>query len=129
MLLRVLLVAAGLATAGWALERDGAVRACDAAGRAAFRSTSPRQATAAATRSQATCRGSAPLASGATVLAARGFPGPARRLVEESIRREPENSASWVAAGVIARAAGDAPGLARARGELRRLDPKNRVLR
>lgn len=128
-LLRVLLVVAGLLTAGWAVERDRAVRACDAAGRAAFRSTSPQQATAAADRSEAECRGGAPLASAATVLLARGFPDPARRLVDASVRREPENSAGWVAAGGLAGATGDADGLARARARLRALDPQNRVLR
>ena len=128
MLLRVLLVVAGLAVAAWAFAREDAVRSCDAAGQAAFRSTSEAGASAAATRSEAECRGGAALASGATVLAARGFLTPARRLAEASVRREPENSAGWVALGGVARAADDAAGLARAREELRGLDPKNRVL-
>lgn len=128
MLLRVLFVVAGLALAGWGFVRDDAVRGCDAAGQAAFRSTSEAEATAAANRSEAECRGGAPLASGATVLLARGYPVPARRLAEASVRREPENSAGWVALGGVARAADDAAGLARARAELRALDPRNRVL-
>ncbi len=128
MLLRVLLVVAGLAVAVWALERDDAVRGCAAAGLDAFRSSSEAEATAAAARSEAECRGGVPLASGAMVLLARGYPGQARRLAEESVRREPENSAGWVAFGGVARAADDAAGLARARAQLRRLDPQNRVL-
>lgn len=128
MLLRVLLVVVGLAVAAWAFERSDAVRGCDAAGQATFRSTSAAEAKAAAARSQAECRGGVPLASGATVLLAGGHSGPARRLAEESVRREPENSAGWVALGGVAEATDDAAGLARARAELRALDPRNRVL-
>lgn len=126
--LRVLLVVAGLAVGFWAVERNGAVRGCDAAGRAAFRATSASDAVRAASRSERECRGSAPLASAAAVLLNRGYPAAARRLADEAIRREPENSAGWVAAGKIAQEGNDAAGLARARARLRTLDPRNRVL-
>ncbi|MBA2350157.1 MAG: hypothetical protein H0V81_17930 [Solirubrobacterales bacterium] len=128
MLLRVLLVAAGLAVGVWALERDDAVRACNAAGLASFGADSPDVAASIADRLEEECRGGVPLASGAAVLLNGGHPEQAARLARESIRREPENIAGWVAAGTVAMAAGDAEGLALARDRLRALDPRNRVL-
>lgn len=128
MPLRLLLVAAGLAAVVWAGVRDDHVRSCRSAAQAVFGARNDVVALPVARRIVADCRGADTLAAASAVLDRAGREEASRILAATAVQREPDSAAAWGAAGRVARTAGDAAGLERARQHLALLDPRSRVL-
>jgi hypothetical protein len=127
-LLRAAVVVAGLAVAVWAVSGDADVRRCQRVLDSVFSHATAQAAPGVAHRLEASCRGSNELSSAAVAFSRAGLHPVAQGLVDEAIRREPEGTAGWIAAGAVARARGDGALLRRARARLHVLDPQNTIL-
>jgi hypothetical protein len=127
MVARLALLACAAALVAFGLTRQGAHERCRQARvdalSIALRRSPATDAAAVARRIQADCRDVEELVNGAVVFARVDQLGPAARLADAAVRREPDRRNAWLALRAVRQAEGDASGAARALARARTLDP------
>ena len=127
MVVRVILLAAGLVLVIAGFQRVSAVDDCRDARKEVLNITLERQSTADAQAAAediiGSCRNGKELAYSSIALLRAGAVQPATTLARTAVAREPARRDAWRALGYALRKSGDAPGSAHAFEQVRKLDP------
>lgn len=122
--MRLLLVTLAVAVIAFAVARRAADRDCTRAQHDAFRgAAADTRSSGIAERAADACRGGAALAQTSGALLAAGDLDGAGRLATVAVGRDPEDARGWAALGYVLDRRGSVAAAARARAEVRRLDP------